>query len=169
MAELKLSDEEKRNLILFYKENPILWDSNDKYYKNKIQRSLTKVKLASLFDDKYTEEVLEKTFHSLRTSMLREVKKFSTGVVPKNKWKFFDEMEFIRADLNKKKAVVFEIDEVEHLIDFYRENDPLWNHNLVEYRDRNFREALLNKLVGEFEGKFTVQEIKQQWHNLTTA
>ena len=58
----KLSDEEKKVLIKFYKENPALWNSSDPYYKNKV------------FENKYTEDVLEKTFHSLRTSMLREVK-----------------------------------------------------------------------------------------------
>jgi hypothetical protein len=94
MSELKLSDEEKKVLINFYKENPLLWNSNDSYYKNKTQRSLVKVKLVTLFDDKYSEELLEKTFHSLRTSMLREVKKVSSGVTSKKTWKFFDDLEF---------------------------------------------------------------------------
>ena len=62
----------------------------------------------------------------------------------------------------------FEIDENEQLIDFYRENDVLWNHHLGEYHDRSLREAVLMKLEVEFEGKFTVAEIKQQWHNLST-
>ena len=70
----KSSDEEKKVLIKFYKENPALWNSSDPYYKNKVQRSLIKTKLLTVFENKYTENVLEKTFHSLRTSMLREVK-----------------------------------------------------------------------------------------------
>jgi len=40
MAELKLNDEEKRSLLEFYKVNPVLWDSTDRYYKNKTQRLL---------------------------------------------------------------------------------------------------------------------------------
>ena len=69
----KLSDEEKKVLIKFYKENPALWNSTtitDPYYKNKVQRSLVKTRLLTVFENKYTEDVLEKTFHSLRTPML---------------------------------------------------------------------------------------------------
>jgi len=165
----KLSDEEKKTLIKFYKENPALWNSNDPYYKNKVQRSLVKIKLTTLFEDKYSEDVLEKTFHSLRTSMLREVKKLDNGIAPKKTWKFFEDMDFLRGDLNKKKGVQFEADEIERIIDFYRENASLWNHHLGEYRDRNLREALLNKLVVEFNEKFTMADLKQQWHNLITT
>ena len=118
----KLSDEEKKVLIKFYKENPALWNSSDPYYKNKVQRSLMKTKLLTVFENKYTEDVVEKTFHSLRTSMLREVKKLENGIIPKKIWKFFDDMEFLRGDLNKKKGV--------RIIDFYRENASLWNHHL---------------------------------------
>ena len=97
----KLSDEEKKVLIKFYKENPALWNSSDPYYKNKVQRSLIKTKLLTVFENKYTEDVLETTFHSLRTSMLREVKNLDNGIIPKKIWKFFDDMEFLRGDLNK--------------------------------------------------------------------
>ena len=158
----KLSDEEKKVLIKFYKENPALWNFSDPYYKNKVQRSLIKTKLLTAFENKYTEDVLEKIFHSLRTSMLREVN-------PKKIWKFFDDMEFLRGDLNKKKGVQFGVDELERIIDFYRENASLWNHHLNEYRDRNLREVLLDKLAVEFNGKFTVADLKQQWHNLITT
>ena len=90
VAELKLSDEEKVKLIEFYKANPTLWDTSDQYYKNKVKRLLIKKRLVELFEDKFSEEHLEKTFHSLRTSMSREVKKLSSGVTPKNKWKYFN-------------------------------------------------------------------------------
>ena len=165
----KLSDEEKKVLIKFYKENPALRNSSDPYYKSKVQRSLIKTKLLTVFENKYTEDVLEKTFHSLRTSMLREVKKLDNGIIPKKIWKFFDDMEFLRGDLNKKKGVQFEADELERIIDFYRENASLWNHHLNEYRDRNLREVLLDKLAVEFNRKFTVADLKQQWHNLITT
>ena len=165
----KLSDEEKKVLTKFYKENSALWNSSDPYYKNKVQRSLIKTKLLTVFENKYTEDVLEKTFHSLRTSMLREVKKLDNGIIPKKIWKFFDDMEFLRGDLNKKKGVQFEADKLERIIDFYRENASLWNHHLNEYRDRNLREVLLDKLAVEFNRKFTVADLKQQWHNLITT
>ena len=73
--------------------------------------------------------------------MLREVKKINSGVVPTKKWKFSDDMEFLKSDLNKekKKTVLFENDEIGNLIKLYSENPALWNHQLVEYRDRNWR------------------------------
>ena len=75
----------------------------------------------------------------------------------------------MKGDLNKKKTVKFEIDETERLIDFYRENAALWNHDLVEDRDRNLREALLNNFLDKFKGKFTTADVKQQWDNLLTT
>ena len=44
-----------------YKENPILWNNADPNYRNKVKRSFIKIKLVTLFDDKYSEEFLEKT------------------------------------------------------------------------------------------------------------
>ena len=38
-----------------------------------------------------------------------------------------------------------------------------------EYRDRNLREVLLDKLAVEFNGEFTVADLKQQWYNLITT
>ena len=73
-----------------------------------------KIKLTELFVDKYSKELLKKPFHSLRTGMLREIKKINNGVVPPRKWKFFDDLEFSNSDLNKekKKAVLFENNEI---------------------------------------------------------
>ena len=102
-TEVKLSDEEKKILINFYKENPALWNSNDPHYKNKVQRSLIKVKLVTLFAEKYTEDVLEKTFHYLKTCMLREIKKSNNSIIPKRIRKFFNEMEFLKGEKNKNK------------------------------------------------------------------
>ena len=56
--------------------------------------------------------------------MRREVK-LDNGITPKKTWKFFEDMDFLRGDLNKKKAVRFEADELERIIDFYRENASL--------------------------------------------
>ena len=71
MTQEKMTDEEKQTLISFYKENPILWNKADPNDRNKVKRSFVKVKLVTLFDDKYSEEFLEKHLHCLRTSMIR--------------------------------------------------------------------------------------------------
>ena len=57
---------------------------------------------------------------------------------------------------------------IEQLIDFYRENDPLWNQHLKEYRERNLRDAKLRELMEQLGGQFIVAEIKQQWYNALT-
>ena len=41
----------------------------------------------------------------------------------------------------------------EILIKFYEANPALSNYGMVEYRDRNLRRALLQKLVLEFDEK----------------
>lgn len=55
------------------------------------------------------------------------------------------------------------------LINFFNLNPPLWNHHLTEYRDRNLLDWLLEKLVDQFEGKFSKEDIKRKWHNLQRA
>ena len=166
----KLADDEKRKLIEFYKENSLMWDSNNPYYKNKQKKEDVKGILVKLFDNTYTADQLEKCFHSLRSSMLREVKKNAGLDVPSKKWKFYSDLEFIIPDLTKKKTTTsFSNDETEELIEFYRDHPALWNHTLQDYRDRNLRESLMAKLSKQFADKFTVCEIKACWHNLQTC
>ena len=57
---------------------------------------------------------------------------------------------------------------IEQLIDFYRENDPLWNQHLKKYMERNLRDAKLRELMEQLGGQFIVAEIKQQWYNPLT-
>ena len=54
------------------------------------------------------------------------------------------------------------------LINFYQDNPALWNHGMLEYRDRNVRRALIQKLVEEFDEKFTEEDIKKEWNSLLT-
>lgn len=171
MAEKKnLNDEQKKKLIFFYKENPLLWDSSNPYNKNKERRDALKASLVDLFDKQFTIEKLESSFHSLRSSMIREVKKNARVEVPCKQWKFYTEMEFLVDELTKeKKKSSFSNEETEDLIDFYRDNPSLWNHTLVEYRDRNLRESLMSKLFNQFESKFTINELKACWHNTVTT
>ena len=87
-----------------------------------------------LFEKEFTIEKLESTFHSLRSSMIREVKKNASVEVPCKKWKFYTEMEFLVTELSReKKKNSFSNEEIEDLIDFYREHPSLWNHTLEEY------------------------------------
>lgn len=171
MAEKKnLTDDQKKQLIEFYKGNPALWDSNNPYNKNKEKREALKNALVDHFEKEFTMEKLESTFHSLRSSMIREVKKNAGVEVPCKKWKFYTEMEFLVNELTKeKKKNSFSSDETEELIDFYRAHPSLWNHTLEEYRDRNLRESYMSKLCDQFDSKFTVNELKTCWHNTVTT
>ena len=45
----------------------------------------------------------------------------------------------------------------------------LWNHSTTDYRDRNLRDSLLEKLVDEFDNKFKKEEIKQEWNSLQVS
>ena len=90
--------------------------------------------------------------------MIREMKKSASG--KESKWKFYED--FLVGPLTKKKNK-FESVEIEQLIDFYRENVPLWNRHLKEYGDRILREAKLRELMEQFDEQFTVAKIKQQW------
>ena len=44
----------------------------------------------------------------------------------------------------------------------------MWNHGLQEYRDRDVRRGLIQKLCDELDGKFTEEDIKEEWNSLTT-
>ncbi len=67
-----------------------------------------------------------------------------------------------------EKKVNFELEEKEMLINFFNSNPSLWKHHFTEYRDRNLRDALYEKLVELFDGKFLKEDIKREWHNLQT-
>ena len=58
--------------------------------------------------------------------------------------------------------------EREVLITFYEAILASWNHGMVEYRDRNMRRALLQKLVLEFDEKLSEKEIKKEGNTLST-
>lgn len=163
-SKLKLSDEEKLKLINFYKYNKELWSSSVSF-RNKEHKSQIKEELINLFDGAFEEAFLERNFHAIRTAFNRETKKYKDKE-PKKKWKFFDELSFLAEETVRKTTL--ELEEKETLIDFFNANPALWNHHLNEYRDRNLRDSLLEKLTEKFEGKFTKDDLKGKWHNLTT-
>ena len=68
----------------------------------------------------------------------------------------------------KTTRVSFTTEERETLITFYHTNPPLWNHGLADYRDRNIRRALIQKLCEDLDDKFTEEDIKKEWNVLLT-
>ena len=77
----KLTDVEKFKLIDFCRENPDLWVTNQGVSRTK--KLLKKEELVKEFDGKFSIEILEKVFHGLRASYLREHKKYKDGNLPK--------------------------------------------------------------------------------------
>ena len=69
----KLTDEEKFKLIQFYKENSKLWVTQG---ITGSQKALKKENLVAEFDKKFSIEILEKPFHALRASFLRDQEKY---------------------------------------------------------------------------------------------
>ena len=163
--EQKLTDAEKVKLLAFYKENNELWVTQG---ITRSQKAKKKEELVEEFEGKFSIEILEKAFHSLKASFLREYKKYEKdGKVPNKPWKFYDNMLFLKEE-PKNPRVSFTTEERETLITFYHTNPPLWNHGLLEYRDRDIRRALLLKLCDELDGKFTEEDIKKDWNSLLT-
>ena len=70
-------------------------------------------------------------------------------------------MLFLKEEQVVRRAV-FSMEEREILITFCQNNPALWNHGMVEYRDRNIRRSLIQKLVGQFDEKFTEEDIKKE-------
>ena len=66
-------NEEKFKLIEFYKENSELWLTQGIRRSQKAQK---KEELVEEFDRKFSIEILEKAFHALGASFLREHKKY---------------------------------------------------------------------------------------------
>ena len=67
--EQKLTDAEKVKLLAFYKENNELWVTQG---VTRSQKAMKKEELVEEFEGKFPIEILEKAFHSLRASFLRE-------------------------------------------------------------------------------------------------
>ena len=65
---------EKLKLIDFYRENPDLWATNQGVSRTK--KLIKREELVKEFDRKFSIEILEKVFHGLRASYLREHKTY---------------------------------------------------------------------------------------------
>lgn len=165
----KITDSEKKNLIDALKDQPCLWDTSLAIYKDKLKKVEASKKLCSLFN--LTIDELKKVLHSLRTSMTREVKRTQQDDTFVSKWKFYKSMEFLKEEILKglqnQESKEWTEEETEILIEFYRENDCLWNHHLESYRDRDKRQLLLTKLQEQLSTR-SIEQIKSQWHSLKT-
>ena len=89
---------------------------------------LKKEELVKGFDGKFSIEFLEKVFHGLRASYLREHKKYKDGNLLKKTWKSYESMLFLSENGPMQKAVF--TTEERDLITFYEANPALWNHGM---------------------------------------
>ena len=64
-----MADEQKKKLSEEQKNKP-LWSSNSKF-KDKEEKGATRDEMVKLFDQTYSADFLEKTFHTLRTAFIR--------------------------------------------------------------------------------------------------
>ena len=90
----KLTDEEKLKLIEFYEENSELWVTQG---ITRSQKALKKEELVEEFDRKFLIEILEKAFHAVRASFLRDHKKYQKEEkLPNKGWKFYESVFFLK-------------------------------------------------------------------------
>ena len=93
--------------------------------------------------EKYNIEssTFKKALHGFRTAFTREIKMEQEENEYKSKWKYYGPLLFIKEEivrgLKEKELKEWGPEEIEKLIDFDRENEQLWNHNLPNYRDRS--------------------------------
>ena len=168
---LNLTDKEKRILINFYKEHPLLWNGTAyPYQKNRVEKQTLKEQMVNLFDGKYKIEILERTFHVLRTSMLREVK--TTGEnglhLSDKKWKFFDDLSFLRDVLKRgrnKRTVQISPEDTKYIIEFYRQNKQvlLQQPNTANLEQQ---QILIERLTSELDNKYSMKTIKLHFDSL---
>ena len=110
----KLSDTDKKKLIEALKHHPCLWDSTVPQDKQKKLDSSRE--LAANF--KLSVEELKKVFHSLRTSMVREVKRGLKDKKYVSKWKFYKSLEFLKGEIIKGLTPVSQ--------------QPMWSDSEIE-------------------------------------
>ena len=100
----RLDDNDRRKLMAFYKEKPILWDTSLKLSKKaaKEQKETALKDLEEHFDFNYTSDELVGVWKSLRACMLREVKRIGKDTAS-SQWKYFNQMQFPRPSIERSK------------------------------------------------------------------
>ena len=164
--EKTFSIEEKKMLLSIVEENRCLWDSASPDFLNKKKKHEALKLLASSLET--TPDCIKKSLHSLRTSMVREVKRSKGNSQFKSRWNLYESMLFMREEilrsLESKEEEKWTDEDIEMLINFYKENPLLWDISLQEYRNRDSRRLAFKKL-SELLNK-TEEECKKQWHSL---
>ena len=69
--------------------------------------------------------------------------------------------------LKAKEESEWTENETEQLIEYYKQNDILWNHSLSSYKDRNLKELSYTKLSELLPGR-SHDNIKSRWNVLKT-
>ena len=143
-----ISEKTKEALIASFKEYPCLWLTTDEEFKNKARKTEATSFLASKFN--ISIDSLKRLIHSMRTSMLREVKRAVENPAYVSKWKFFSNMNYLKESIlksiKKHGGNLWPEEDVNTLIEFYQENVCLWNHHLETYKDRNLKEATFSRI-----------------------
>lgn len=73
---------------------------------------------------------VKRQLHSVRTPLTREIKKGNED--QKSKWKFYETVSFMKEDIVRspkaEEVIEWSDEETEQFIEFYKQNDQLWNH-----------------------------------------
>ena len=145
-----MSDKEKKLFIEALQGYPCLWNTSLAVYKDKLKKIEASKAMSTRL--KLSIEEMKKLMHSLRISMVREVKRVLENKDYVSKWKFFKSMEFLKNEiinsLQSKEDNEWTDDEVGTLVEFYKESEFLWNHHLNEYRDREKKGSGNEKAAG---------------------
>ena len=164
--EKTFSIEEKKMLLSIVEENRCLWDSaNPDFLNTKKKHEALKVVAGSLGT---TPDCIEKVLHSLRTSMVSELKRSKGNSQSKSRWNLYESMLFLKEEtlrsLERKEEEKWTDEDIEMLINFYKENPLLWDISLLEYRRLDSRRLAFKKLNALLNK--TEDECKKHWHSL---
>jgi hypothetical protein len=99
---MAFTEEDRQQLIDFYKEHPMLWNSNLKEYRNRELRRVNLERLAEQLNLRYSVEKIQQEWHNLMTYFDRErmriegSKKSGAGLddVYQTSWPYYGSMEF---------------------------------------------------------------------------
>lgn len=163
----KITEADKFKLFKELEVYPCLWDSSTPEYKNRQLKTAAMETLSNTFN--MAPYNLKKILHTLRSAVVREIKKEQEGQA--SKWKFFKTVSYMKDEvmrsLKAKEEKEWSDEEIEDLIDYYKVNEQLWNHTLPSYKDRSLRE-LNYKKIGEILPGRSQDDIKKQWSILKT-
>ena len=150
------------------KEYPCLWNTSLDEYKDRLKKVSASKYLASHFG--VTVEERKKALHSMRTSMTREVKRWLENEAYVCKWKFYKAMDYLKEGIVKglqnQATKEWTEEENETLINFYKDNEFLWNRHVTNCKDRDKRSMAMTKRQEMLNNRHSTDEIKSQLHSL---